>query len=278
MAYEMIHSGNMSEILRISRRVCLRIGNLPVRDQCNTGIVLSDEGIVLIDYPEQHPDEEIIEEAEILFKKPVSHIIFTHAHGDHRNGLASLHRRGIRLLGGENAIREIESCYPSLPLDRRAIHSGEGVEIGNVRFSFWLPLRLPAHSPWDTAVSLPDEDAVFTGDFLVPPDYLYFHSSDWRNWLWELQKFEEAVREKILLMGHGYPQTKDSGCRGTMQYIKLLTALSEVLYEKRVTVLPERHLAVPDSAKPLFDALCSTTDPAAVRRQLIELQVRRGKT
>ena len=96
--YETVWTGGMAETVRISGDVFLRMGNLPVRDQCNTGILVDEEGLVLVDLPAQEPDEEILEEAEVYFGKKVTHLMITHAHGDHRKGLATLHRRDLTVI------------------------------------------------------------------------------------------------------------------------------------------------------------------------------------
>ena len=90
MMNQLVWEGNLARTVQLADRLYLRLGNLEVRDQCNVGIVEGENSLALIDYPEQSPDHEIIDEAESHLNKPVKTILFTHAHGDHRNGLATL--------------------------------------------------------------------------------------------------------------------------------------------------------------------------------------------
>ena len=149
MPFETVQRGNLSRIIRINDTVYLRLGNLPIRDQCNTGILLTQTGIVLVDFPEQHPDDELIREIEDLFGKKITHIFFTHAHGDHRNGLSTLNREEIVLLASPSGEKELRRCYPALKNPILALAHGQSIVIGGVSFSIQIPALLPAHSPWD---------------------------------------------------------------------------------------------------------------------------------
>lgn len=226
--WDKVYSGNLSETIRISQRVYLRKGNLPVRDQCNTGIIHGKTGLILVDLPEQCPKEEILEEAELFWGKPVTHLLFTHAHGDHRKGLASLKRRNLTLVSSFAAQKEIQVCYPDLSVQNwMTPENGEELELDGVRFQFWIPQKLPAHSPWDMSICLQEEAIVFTGDFVVPPFYMYNYSGNEKNWCDALKHFRESYETKLLLMGHGDPAEGKDILPELIQY---LTCLGE-LYE-----------------------------------------------
>lgn len=257
---EMIYQGNLSETLRLNERVCLRMGNLPIRDQCNTGIVRTQDGIVLVDYPEQDPGEEILQEAESLYGGKVTHILFTHAHGDHRNGLHTLCRQDITLVARLSSLQELEQLGLGKGLNRLAVDGGDVVNIGGVPFSFWIPPAVPAHSPWDLTILLPEDGLAFSGDFIVPPEYLYCHSSNVRNWLTGLEAFEREVFQETLLMGHGAPVFRVDALHTLISYLR---SLSELV---------GGGSGVQHSA---LQALCEQTSSETVLRQLRELEQQR---
>lgn len=262
MEDKVVYCGNLATTVQLTDRVYLRLGNLPVRDQCNVGIVETTRGIVLVDYPQQEPDEEIIHEAESLLGKPVTHIFFTHAHGDHRNGLTALHRRNIQLIGSVRYMDEMAHVYPDLMLQMRAVRPGQQVKIDDITIDFWQPSTIPTHSPWDMVILLQDEDIAFTGDFLVPPLYLYFHTSNWENWKNGLAEFAQGIRQTTMAMGHGAVEQRTTACAVTLEYMKCLTDLWQVTQGcGRPT----------DITHPLFQKACGYTNCETVLRQMKEI-------
>lgn len=270
MNFKTVYKGNMSVIIQINANVFCRIGNLPVRDQCNTGIVLGKHEIILIDLPEQNPDEEILKEVETYFHKKVTHIILTHAHGDHRNGLISVHRKDITLVTDIACKKEIESCFPDFcPESWKVVSTGDHLNIDGITFRFWVPKRLPAHSPWDMCITLPLENIAFTGDFVVPPNYLYAHSSNWKKWRKELSVFHQQNRNALLVMGHGYPCRQNQIVPVIEEYLLKLGKLSETFRFSQLNNFDEitNHELFPDLKKSV-----DITDMQTVQRQLKEIQ------
>ncbi len=275
MSFETIWHGNLSRIVALGDRAFLRLGNLPVRDQCNVGILLASGGIVLIDYPEQHPDDEILREVETLFHKKVTHIVFTHAHGDHRNGLSSLTRNDIVLMASPAGAAEIRACCPELQNPVRILEDREQFRIGDLRFSIQIPRRLPAHSPWDMLIGCETENLLFTGDFLNPPDTLYFHSSNYLNWQAEMEVLLCQKQWKYLILGHGLPWTVKNG-RLSLDYLSALGKLFEALQQKGFVVTektdyPQLCRQLPELKEELT-FLTETAGSAHVLRQLKEIQ------
>ena len=281
MSFETVFHGNLSRIIRLSDTAYLRLGNLPIRDQCNVGILLTTQGIVLIDYPEQHPGDEILREAEQLFHQKVTHIFFTHAHGDHRNGLSvflgkdALSQKEILLLASPAGAKELRSCYPELPNSIRVLRDGETITIGKTCFSIQIPKLLPAHSPWDMLIGCETEGLLFTGDFLNPPDTLYFHSSNYRNWAIEMKSMLAQDRWKHLILGHGLPWTVQEG-ELSLSYLSSLGDLFEALQQESFAVNEKTNYSelferFPHQRKTLA-FLEKTAGASHVLRQLREIQ------
>ena len=233
MLFQTIHTGNMSSIIQLNESAFLRLGNLPIRDQCNTGILVTKDGIVLIDFPKQEPADEIISETESLFHKKVTHIFFTHAHGDHRNGLAGLVGEEILLLCSKAGAEELKSCYPRLSSQIQALNNGKAVTVGGMHFHMNIPPKLPAHSPWDMLISCEEYHLLFMGDFLNPPDTLYFHSSNYQNWVSSLSAMWDSFSSRLLIPGHGLPWTREESSV-SFRYIADLGKIFEALQEKGI--------------------------------------------
>lgn len=275
MFFKTIYTGNMSSIIQINDAAFLRLGNLPIRDQCNTGILLTKEGIVLIDFPQQQPPDEIISEAENLFQKKVTHIFFTHAHGDHRNGLSGLGRADILLLCSKECAQELKNCYPGLLNPIQTFRDGDSAAIGGITFHAAIPARLPAHSPWDMLIYCAEYRLLFTGDFLNPPDTLYFHSSNYRNWADALSGMWNSFNEKLLIPGHGMPWTA-AEARVSFTHITELGKIFEALQRKgirgsSVAETEELFRILPEERERIRSLEYAATGPH-VLRQLREME------
>lgn len=270
MDYPAVYTGHLSETIQISQNVFFRMGNLPVRDQCNAGIVVGTQGILLIDLPAQDPEEEILEEAEGFFGKKVTHILLTHAHPDHRNGLAMLRRRAVTLVSTAAGKSGVERSSPEFRAESwQVVGTGDRWMFEDTAFRFWCPAALPAHSPWDLCAVLPEERLIFTGDFLVPPFYLYTHGSNWKNWHAAVQDFRQTFCGALLLMGHGDPQAQEALLPVVEGYLSRLGKLSEDYAPGRLEALwggPASDF--PEDMK----RLVQLTGQETVRRQLREIQ------
>lgn len=270
MYYPTVYKGNLSEIIQITDNVFQRIGNLYERDQCNTGIILGDKGILLVDLPEQIPEDEIIEEVETFFQRNVTGVVFTHAHGDHRKGIVTLKNRLLMAVSSKSCKEEIQSCHPDFsPEQWITVEHGERRCIDGVEFLFWIPGKMPAHSPWDLCINLVNEQIVFTGDFIVPTKYLYAHSSNWQNWSEELGNFHGTYKEQLLLMGHGYPVKADQMLPMLQEYVLLLGNISDKAsaYELEQLLRTDMYSFMPEIKNAL-----DFSDKTTVLRQIKEIQ------
>lgn len=221
--------GNLSKIHKLYDDVYFRIGNLEIRDQCNSGIIELEHSVALIDYPGQEPDEELIEEAELLTKKPVKYIILTHAHCDHVTGLKTLSRKDVTLIARKECIDQIQlEGYPVPPIQMAITGSGPR-NLDGFEFELIVPDHT-AHSPWDLLVGVPKYKLIFTGDLLVREKYMFFHGSYITGWIQAIEKLMQSPWEKFAL-GHGFIEGKEHLDRA-LKYLKLLNSAKEILAKK----------------------------------------------
>ncbi|GHV35857.1 hypothetical protein FACS1894187_09480 [Synergistales bacterium] len=202
-----VYEGRESQILHVFENIYFRLSSLELRHQCNIGIVELAQSIALIDYTVQEPDEELLEEAENLLKKPVRYIFFTHPHRDHADGLYTLHRKDISIIAPAACIEELRKVYGALPTVLATPAEAMDLDLEGMRFRLEFPPGA-AHSPWDMFIGVPKLACVFTGDALVSEKYMYFQSSSIGGWIEFLRQLKKDPWEYFLL-GHGAPAQKD---------------------------------------------------------------------
>ena len=147
----------------------------------NTGFVIGDTGIVVID-PQMFAFAAKAELADIakLTSKPVNTVIVTHSDPDHIGGLPGF-PRGIAIIAQENTKTEIEAALadpnprgtpppPELKdyLPTHLIRRSETMVLDGVRVS--LMHVASGHTDGDLVVYLPAQKVVFAGDLLTMGD------------------------------------------------------------------------------------------------------------
>ena len=182
---------------------------------CNTSFVVTGDGIVVIDTP-MVPAEARKWRDEIANFGPVRYVINTEPHPDHMSGNAYfgglvvghdgtreaiLHasvdelKNGLRMMAPESLPLELDFYYrPSdITFSRTlTLHLG--------KHTFQL-IHLPGHSPFQTAVYLPEEKVVFSSDNVVQ-GMPFLHQSLPYEWLESLKVYQQLDVEKVV-PGHG---------------------------------------------------------------------------
>ena len=184
---------------------------------CNHSFVVTSDGIVMIDTP-QYPTDAVKWRDEIAKFGAVRYIINSEPHGDHFSGNYFFEGTIVAHQGTREAIlatplqpyidmlKQMDSM--SLPLvknysfraptitltDRMTIYLG--------KHTFQL-IHLPGHTPFQLAVYVPEEKAIFTSDNVVhktmpiiTPQALIF---EWMESLRQMQRLDA----KVLVPGHG---------------------------------------------------------------------------
>ncbi|MDR0916886.1 MAG: MBL fold metallo-hydrolase, partial [Oscillospiraceae bacterium] len=85
---ELVYTGNMVEIFKISPRLYFRRANLLIRHQCNSYFLVGDSGVGVVDPSTTEAAEEILAEIALLFNKPLRYVFLTHNHTDHAEGVS----------------------------------------------------------------------------------------------------------------------------------------------------------------------------------------------
>ena len=192
---------------------------------CNPGFVVTSDGVVMIDTPQQ-PIDAVRWRERIEEFGPIRHLVNTEPHGDHIMGNAYF--PGVEVIGQDGMLRRYEEAVPRMT-------SAERLEttIATDPDSVWLlnhpqyppnpPTRLftdeltlelggttirclhvPGHTPPQTAVHLPQEGVVFTGDNVVSRVKSFIQEADPCEGLAALDTIR-ALDADVIVPGHGEP-------------------------------------------------------------------------
>lgn len=272
MDREVVLTGNLSEVIRLYDDLYFRKANLEIRDQCNSGFVVLDHSVAIIDYPGQQPDHEIIDEAEKITGLPVKYIILTHAHCDHVTGFRMLHREDISLIARRTAIEQLYlEGYP-VPTIHTAVEKNMSVTLDGRTLSLEIPDDT-THSPWDMLVGIPDRGVVFGGDMIALHKNMFFHSSNIDGWIAALSKLKRSDW-KYIARGHG-DIIPASELGRTVEYLKLLRSarLWQMEYNENLTIKaaenPRAYLS--DGFAAIVEKLREEVDAYNVARQINQL-------
>jgi cyclase len=149
----------------------------------NIGLLLTDEGVVMVDaeYPEL--SDKILTKIRSLSNKPLRYLVDTHFHWDHVGGNAAMARAGARIIASKETLLHIEEqqragnampgqyaadalALPTITVaDGKIIRmGGETVEIYHIRH---------AHTDGDLMVRFVTADVIQTGDAFFNGFYPY---------------------------------------------------------------------------------------------------------
>ncbi|MEE9556161.1 MAG: MBL fold metallo-hydrolase [Candidatus Adiutricales bacterium] len=189
---------------------------------CNPGFVKTSEGVVMIDTP-QMPSDALKYKAEIEKHGQVSYLINTEPHGDHYTSNCFFNATIVAQQGTRDVIAQaqieplkerIKIMDPdfvpnldSLSISVPSITFRDSMKIYSGEHEFEL-LHLPGHTPSETAVFIPQERVVFTGDNIFYKTQAFFHEAVPNDWLKSLETLKTLDAEKVV-PGHGELCTLD---------------------------------------------------------------------
>jgi cyclase len=184
----------------------------------NVGCIITVDGLVMVDSP-HWPSDAVTWKKEVEGRGIVRYLINTENHDDHVAGAFFFNvpviaqektRDGILALNVDQIVESIAQDDPKgLPLAKDfklnvpAITFSERMVLYMGNFSFQL-LHLPGHSAGQTAVFIPEERVVFTGDNVCNNVQGFFHEADPYKWLESLKRLGQLDFDTIV-PGHGEP-------------------------------------------------------------------------
>ncbi len=194
-------------------------GNIIVETKlrgCNPGFVVTDEGIVMVDTP-QAPTVALKWRELMESRGKIRYLINTEDHRDHVTGNFFFSAVGI----AHRQAREAMSVLPIEPiLERIKAFDPEGYPLmegyyirkPSITFSERLTLNLgsltfqvihlPGHTAGQSAVYIPEERVVFTGDNVFHNVQTYLHEAYPEDWLKSLEIIG-GLDVDTIIPGHG---------------------------------------------------------------------------
>ena len=132
----------------------------------NLGLLMGDDGVVLIDDGVPNISATTVAAVEDLTKRPVNFLINTHAHGDHTGANARFHGKGATVVAHDKlraALLEDDAFAPAgLPeltfSDSVTFHLN-----GQTAYVFHLPA---AHTSGDAGIHFVQANVIHTGDVM----------------------------------------------------------------------------------------------------------------
>ena len=193
---------------------------------CNTGVVVTTEGVVVIDTPMAPTSAKKLVE-DIAGFGPVRYVINTEPHTDHFagncyfSGITVAHegaRERILAAKSEDVSGMLQWMSPdNLPLDKEFRFRPPEITFSD-NLTFYLGaltfrlIHMPGHTPYSLVIYIPEEKIVFTSDN-VNLGTPVFRDSDPVKWLESLEKCGELDVDEVV-PGHGV--VCDKSCFGQM--------------------------------------------------------------
>ena len=197
---------------------------------CNPGFVVTDDGVFMIDTPQQPMDAMRWRERIVDQFGPIRHLVNTEPHADHIRGNAYF--PGVEVIGQEGMVARYEEAIPAMTgpelLETMKQADPDSVWLFNHpdyppnpptrTFADELTLHLgdheiriihhPGHTAPQTSVYVPQEGVVFTGDNVFHKCRTFIQEADPWQWLDALERIGQLDVETIV-PGHGEPCGKD---------------------------------------------------------------------
>jgi glyoxylase-like metal-dependent hydrolase (beta-lactamase superfamily II) len=196
---------------------------------CNPSFVATEDGVVMIDTP-QEPLDALRWRETMLERGPIRYLINTEPHGDHISGNAYF--PGVEVVAQEGLKARYEAQIPQMLSEERAQRMKETdpdsvwllnhpdyppnpptktfdkeltLHVGNHTFQI---SHLPGHTAPQTAILVPEEGVVFTGDNVFFKCKTFIQEADPWEWLDALRALEQMDVD-VIVPGHGEPCDKE---------------------------------------------------------------------
>lgn len=232
---------------------------------CNPGFLVTDDGVVMIDTPQQ-PVDAVRWRERIQEHGPIRHLINTEPHIDHIAGNAYF--PGVEVIGQDGmkdryaaAVPQMTSAerletlkqadpdsvwlmaHPSYPPNPpvRTFTDKLTLQLGKHTIEV---IHLPGHTAPQTGVYLPEEGVLFTGDNIFNRCKTFIQEADPWQWLDALKRIEQ-IGATVIVPGHGEP-CDNSYLAEQARIIEAWTAAVEQFVQRGMT--EEEALAQPAPA------------------------------
>ncbi|THD51221.1 MBL fold metallo-hydrolase [Phenylobacterium sp.] len=191
---------------------------------CNNGWVDLGDEVLLIDANMPGRADALLAEVRRTTDKPIRYLVNTHHHGDHIYGNRPIHERtGAMIISCTEMVDELRRyetgafggppgrweqvaklrpdvaatpiMAPQVTYDRRLVLQGSARTVELLHLTW-------GHTRGDTAVWLPEERILFTGDLVANGAFNIVRDGEMERWP-EFLSLLEGLRPRIVCPGHG---------------------------------------------------------------------------
>ena len=233
----------------------------PPMDAVNLYWIETDEGIVLVDAGRFLSQARYALDEILAVNKPILGILITHPHTDHYGGLPVFAEAAIDNVpiyasqityddlktdaqGFIEARNELHgNDFPNkdtIPLPNHIVETRDTIELGGLTFEV---IDLPDNETITTTLYyLPQQNALFTGDFVVNKTIPFLGDGFSSNWLEQLRSQQtQYPEETIIYHGHGKPDRANILIPQQIEYIETVRNLvAEALKSDREVTTTEQ--------------------------------------
>jgi cyclase len=221
-----------------------------VEDIANAGIVVTDEGVVVIDN-DMHTVDQLFATLPKLTDKPVKFLINTHHAFDHTSANCIFARKGVTIVAAKRCREEMvrlgefnfKRWADRVPSIKKAIQEKElTVAIPNLTFDHELQLNLGgetielfyfghAHTPGDIVVYLPKDQILFGGDLFLMDTFPSVREAIVPNQIKVVDRILEFP-VKYYVPGHGRVTTDRNDVKNWRDYVNSMYERIERMFKE----------------------------------------------
>ena len=209
-----------SSVKELAPGVWVRMGDRSRNQPANTGWIIFNDYILVIDANYPWGAKEILPEIKKTSNKPIRYVFNTHYHGDHAYGGSIFTDQGAQIVCSSECATESKTKgqtgwdrnraledYSLKPykLAHPTISFGNSMAFDDGEHRVELLLMGPGHSKGDAVAWLPKEKILFTGDLCVNWGFgnnAADADADHDHWLRALDRMAAMVPSTVVV-GHG---------------------------------------------------------------------------
>jgi len=165
-------------------------------------VTVTNSGVVVVDPINKEAAKWLRDNLKQITDKPITHLIYSHSHGDHASGGKALLSDGAIVIAHANAPQDIDGVVPTMRFS-----DSKSLEIGGKTFELtWLG---EGHAKDLIAVVVRPENVAFITDAAAPKRLPYrdMPRSDIDGWIAQVKKIE-SLNFEIFAPAHGTIGTK----------------------------------------------------------------------
>ncbi len=191
----------------------------------NSGFVVTDEGVVVIDALGSPPlAVELLKRIRKVTDKPIKKLVITHYHADHVFGAQVFKELGAEVIAPVGSFKYINADSTPMRLAERReslkpwvneqtyvvkpdtiIDKTTDFELGGIHFT--INVVGAAHSDGDLTLLVKEDGVLYSGDIIFGGRVPFIGGGSTKKWVETLASMEKGLNLNVLVPGHGDAST-----------------------------------------------------------------------